>query len=252
MGSIFSAIGRGINAIVSAIAGVIMAIVGAITTRRVQTLSPERWNGRRSQILDAPLTKPNHHTLLYNTYDHLTFSEEFGSWDERFRRDFPMIEKLHSKGETGDVQTAKAVGHLIGKWGMSMFGMAYPAGETATMGIQAQEVPCEPGYHISGNAQQIELRLIIANGGPPIRGGGELRALRVNLPTNEIEPCQLHYTSSGETMGFVNSPCNSQSRGLFPVCEVGGGKARLPVTRVAHPDCRGPILAFVGSEELAI
>lgn len=31
-GSIFSAIGRGINAIVSAIAGVIMAIVGAITT----------------------------------------------------------------------------------------------------------------------------------------------------------------------------------------------------------------------------
>ncbi|KAJ6516824.1 hypothetical protein C8R47DRAFT_1206038 [Mycena vitilis] len=31
-GSIFSAIGRGINAVVSAIAGVIMAIVGAITT----------------------------------------------------------------------------------------------------------------------------------------------------------------------------------------------------------------------------
>ncbi|KAF7328812.1 hypothetical protein MVEN_02510100 [Mycena venus] len=32
MGSIFSAIGRGINAIISAIAGVIMTIVGAITT----------------------------------------------------------------------------------------------------------------------------------------------------------------------------------------------------------------------------
>ncbi|KAJ7133284.1 hypothetical protein C8R44DRAFT_772138 [Mycena epipterygia] len=32
MGSIFSAIGRGINAVVSAIAGLIMAIVGAITT----------------------------------------------------------------------------------------------------------------------------------------------------------------------------------------------------------------------------
>ncbi|KAJ7164329.1 hypothetical protein C8R46DRAFT_311036 [Mycena filopes] len=31
-GSIFSAIGRGINAVVSAIAGLIMAIVGAITT----------------------------------------------------------------------------------------------------------------------------------------------------------------------------------------------------------------------------
>jgi hypothetical protein len=33
-GSIFSAIGRGINAVISAIAGVIMAIVGAITTVR--------------------------------------------------------------------------------------------------------------------------------------------------------------------------------------------------------------------------
>ncbi|TFK38333.1 hypothetical protein BDQ12DRAFT_651263 [Crucibulum laeve] len=32
MGSIFSAIGRGINAVISAIAGVIMAIVSAITT----------------------------------------------------------------------------------------------------------------------------------------------------------------------------------------------------------------------------
>ncbi|KAJ6552090.1 hypothetical protein DFH09DRAFT_1366471 [Mycena vulgaris] len=32
MGSVFSAIGRGINAVISAIAGVIMAIVGAITT----------------------------------------------------------------------------------------------------------------------------------------------------------------------------------------------------------------------------
>ncbi|KAJ7270263.1 hypothetical protein C8J57DRAFT_1321536 [Mycena rebaudengoi] len=32
MGSVFSAIGRGINAIISAIAGVIMAIVGAVTT----------------------------------------------------------------------------------------------------------------------------------------------------------------------------------------------------------------------------
>ncbi|KIM44129.1 hypothetical protein M413DRAFT_443173 [Hebeloma cylindrosporum] len=32
MGSIFSAIGRGINAVISAIASVIMAIVGAITT----------------------------------------------------------------------------------------------------------------------------------------------------------------------------------------------------------------------------
>ncbi|KAJ7809707.1 hypothetical protein B0H14DRAFT_2794547 [Mycena olivaceomarginata] len=32
MGSIFSAIGRGINAIISAIANVIMTIVGAITT----------------------------------------------------------------------------------------------------------------------------------------------------------------------------------------------------------------------------
>ncbi|KAF8914458.1 hypothetical protein CPB85DRAFT_1219098, partial [Mucidula mucida] len=31
-GSIFSAIGRGLNAIISAIAGVLMAIVGAITT----------------------------------------------------------------------------------------------------------------------------------------------------------------------------------------------------------------------------
>ncbi|KAJ7615431.1 hypothetical protein FB45DRAFT_935660 [Roridomyces roridus] len=34
MGAIFSAIGRGINAIISAIAGVLMAIVGAITTVR--------------------------------------------------------------------------------------------------------------------------------------------------------------------------------------------------------------------------
>ncbi|KAF5345047.1 hypothetical protein D9758_010445 [Tetrapyrgos nigripes] len=32
MGSVFSAIGRGINAIISAIAGVIMTIVSAITT----------------------------------------------------------------------------------------------------------------------------------------------------------------------------------------------------------------------------
>ncbi|GLB44330.1 hypothetical protein LshimejAT787_1602600 [Lyophyllum shimeji] len=32
MGSIFSAIGRGINAIISAIAGVFMAIVSAVTT----------------------------------------------------------------------------------------------------------------------------------------------------------------------------------------------------------------------------
>ncbi|KAJ7235080.1 hypothetical protein B0H12DRAFT_1142060 [Mycena haematopus] len=34
MGSIFSAIGRGIEAIISAIAGLLMAIVGAITTVR--------------------------------------------------------------------------------------------------------------------------------------------------------------------------------------------------------------------------
>ncbi|KAJ6454383.1 hypothetical protein C8R45DRAFT_1037956 [Mycena sanguinolenta] len=34
MGSIFSAIGRGINAVISAIAGVLMAIVGAITMVR--------------------------------------------------------------------------------------------------------------------------------------------------------------------------------------------------------------------------
>jgi hypothetical protein len=48
-GSVFSAIGRGINAVISAIASVIMAIVGAITAVRLfssysMTTNPSRRN----------------------------------------------------------------------------------------------------------------------------------------------------------------------------------------------------------------